>query len=223
MGNDPSTNWSAEDIGDQQRELVDHQLAAMREGQAPAHFESFGETLQWLRSRTGLESVSLVDMGCASGYYCEIADHYVPGWVRWTGMDFNAHMINLARNHYPKARWSLQDLRTLGGISPQSYQIVLSSAVLMHIREWETTLESFARIAQSWLLLHRTWVRTDGGPTKIEVHQTYGHCAWFITFSLDELHELLKPLGFEEIRNESSGEKLGPDSTVRTLLFERSI
>ena len=218
---DLSQSWTAKDIAKSQRELVDRQLIALHAGDAPAHFAVLGETVNWLKVRSGLEMATLLDAGCASAYYYEIIQHYVPGWIEYTGLDYSLAMLDLAREKYPGITTIKRDLRCTG-LGDRSFDIVLSGAALMHIRDWREALAELARMADKWLILHRTWVFVDGTPTTMRVGDAYGHPAWYIRFDEKELLELNKQVGFVPVFECLSGEGgSGPSWLIKTYVFER--
>lgn len=216
-----SISWTEPEIADRQRELVDRQLEAMRNFDAPAHFEVVGTIMGWLKKHSRAAHITLLDAGCASAYYHEILEYYLPGFIKYTGLDFSERMLEIAREHYPTISLIQRDLRTLGKLGAKTYQVVMSGAALMHIREWRSVLEQFARLSSNWLLLHRTWLRTEPGPTQMEIRETYGHCAWFITFEYREIIDILDEAQFVQIHSLASGEDAGEGRAVRTMLFER--
>lgn len=218
---DLSQSWTEKDIAESQRELVDRQLAAMHAGNAPAHFVVLGEMMNWLQAHSGLETATLLDAGCASAYYHEIIQYYVPDWVEYTGLDYSLAMLDLAREKYPGIATIERDLQCTG-LDDRSFDIVLSGAALMHIHDWRRALAELTRIADKWLILHRTWVYVDGTPTIIQVGDAYGHPAWYIRFDEKELLELNKQAGFvpvlERLSREGGG---GPNRLIKTYVFER--
>jgi SAM-dependent methyltransferase len=215
------SNWTARDVARRQRELVDRQLAEMREGSPPRHFAVAAEVLEWLRDNRSVGIVTLLDAGCGSGYYAEIFDHCVPGFVEYTGLDFSAGMLEVAREYYPHIRFIVSDLRAMKAVEDRAYDVVLSGAALMHIRDWRQALDEMARAADRWLVLHRTWVHPDAEETAISVGDAYGRAVWYITFSEQELLALLAEMGWQLIHELPSGEVLNAGREVKTYLFER--
>lgn len=218
---DLSQSWTEKDIAESQRKLVDKQLLALHAGNAPAHFAVLGEAMSWLKARSGLKTATLLDAGCASAYYYEIIQYYVPDWVEYTGLDYSSAMLDLAREKYPGITTIERDLRCTG-LDDGSFDIVLSGAALMHIRDWREALIELARIAGVWLILHRTWVFTDETPTTMRVGDAYGHPAWYIRFDEKELLELNEQAGFALVFERLSGEGgEGPGRSIKTYVFGR--
>lgn len=218
---DESVNWTREEIAIQQRELVDQQLDSMMNGHAPHHFEVIGSVVKWLKNHSKARQLTLLDAGCASAYYWQIVEHYLPGFFKYTGVDFSFPMLELAGQYYPDIELIQADLRMMTEIGTDSYQVVMSGAALMHIKEWERVLVDLARISSDWLLLHRTWLLAEPGPTQIKIGQAYGHCVWYITFEFDQVLAILDECGFALKHSRFSGEDAGPGKNVMTLLFRK--
>lgn len=218
---DLSQSWTEKDIAESQRKLVDKQLVTLHAGNAPAHFAVLGEAMNWLKVHSGSEAVTLLDAGCASAYYYEIIQYYAPDWVEYTGLDYSSAMLDLAREKYPGIMTIKRDLRCTG-LDDRSFDIILSGAVLMHVRDWREALAELTRMADKWLILHRTWVFVDGTPTTMRVGDAYGHPAWYIRFDEKELLELNRQAGFTPIFECLSGEgSEGPGRSIKTYVFER--
>jgi len=212
--------YAADGIAEQQRALVDQQLAAMRAGNPPAHFVSLGRLLQWLRDEVDDPlQLKLLDAACASGYYYEIIQHYVGEWIDYVGVDFNRGMVAMAQRLYPGLPILQGDVCNLHMLSDDSFDIVLSGATIMHIEDWPVAVTELARVADRWLILHRTWIFDQ--PTQVDRRDAYGQIVPYITFNRTELHDLLGALGFIALRTVDSGEQ-SPFWDNETILFERA-
>lgn len=206
--------WLSDDIAARQRALVDEQLKAMYIGVPPRHFAVIDEVLGVI-VKNSIYPLTLLDAGCASAYYSEIIEHYYPGVFDYTGADFNDALLAMAKERYPDIKLVKRDMRALG-LSENFYDVVLSGACLMHIRDWQDALGCIAKTAGRWLILHRTWV-TDKD-TDISIGNAYGHAAWYIRFNEQELLGLLPD--FDLVRCWGDVEA-GVDCHVNTYLLER--
>ena len=213
---DVSQNYKEPSIADKQREIADRQLSAMHAGNPPPHFDSYGQILKRLRGMTDSPRFSMVDAGCGSAYYHEISEYYVPGWILYTGLDYNKGMLAMAKDRYPNITLREADLRDMN-LPPKSYDIVLSGAAIMHIQEWEKAVVELANAAKRFLILHRTWVHTDNTPTSGRFKTTYDVEAWFGTINEKELIMLVGSLGLNLIEHCQAGE----GDQVKTYVFER--
>ena len=216
-----SQAYTASDVALKQRTMVDRQLAEMLAGNPPSHFDSLGKLLQQLRESTKSEHVTLLDAACSSAYYADIVQHYVSDWVEYTGYDFNPGMVALARNLHPEFSTLWGDVRNMGMFQDRIFDIVLSGATIMHIKDWQIAIKELARVADKWLILHRTWVYPNHTPTQIQVRDGYGHNTWYITFNEKELVDLVRVCGFVQKQSIPSGESSGANWTNLTYLFER--
>lgn len=207
-------------IAAKQRKLVDVQLAVMYAGEAPRHFSVLGELLQGLRERSDLEITTLLDAGCASAYYHEIIDYYVPSWVQYTGVDYNLGMIEMVHRLYPGLPIYKADLYDLSLFADRSYDIVMGCAALKQIQDWKPALGELARVTKRWLILHRESLYWESEPTSCEIVEAYDNQVWSVRFNKDELFDILAGLGFAFLLIQSSDGS--PNLTAgQTLLFER--
>src|SRR5262245_17755789 len=80
----------------------------------------------------GLESPSILEVGCGSGYYSEILSHVLRYPVRYVGLDYSETMICLARERYAHLSFLVADATALP-FTDGSFDIVLNGVSLMHI------------------------------------------------------------------------------------------
>lgn len=57
------------------------------------------------------QGASLLDLGCGSGV--AIAQYFLKAGFKVTGIDYSETMIALAKKHYPKSEWYVQDIRDI--------------------------------------------------------------------------------------------------------------
>ena len=216
------SQYTAPDIAEKQRALVDKQLHAMLEGTAPPHFASLGELLQWLYDLLGDPScLTLLDAACASAYYSDIIQHYVGDWIEYYGIDFNPGMVAMAHGLYPGLPIVQGDVCDMDMFSDRAFDIVLSGATIMHIENWHAAVRELGRVANQWLILHRTWILLDvSAPTRVDKRDAYGHIVPYITFNEPELLQLVQSCGLEVQRVVPSGET-SSNRINATYLFER--
>lgn len=219
---DVSKNWADAKMVMAQRKVVDEQLHAMYADQPPKHFRVFGVFLQCLHAFMDVPSCSLLDVGCASAYYCEIAEYYVPNWIRYSGFDYSPSMLALARKQYPDITTIHGDVYDLDILS-HHYDIVLSGALLPHIREWKVIVEKLITVTGQFLILHRTWVFVDDTPTSGEVKPTYGGVpVWFGVINEQELLNCIAEFGLSLFMEVSGVEPArGGEYKVKSYVFQR--
>ena len=221
-GRDLSNSYADSSIAPKQRQLVDEQLQAMRNGEAPQHFQVVGRILSGLKEQAGARAFSLLDAGCGSGYYSEIISHFVPGGIHYIGVDFNLGMLSMARQYYPGLSVGRMDLRWLA-VRDASVDLVMSGAAIVHIREWDAALKELTRVTRKWLLLHRTLV-CKLTPTSVSVERHYEKDVYRVRISEAELLALIGTLGMDLIMKCDAGEGQVPDDQENnTYLFERRL
>lgn len=218
---DLSRSYMDPAIPAKQRALVDRQLQEMYAGHAPAHFLALIDIFREIQACSGNETefLTLLDAGCASAYYSEILSHLVPMPLKYHGADFNEAMLQLARKIYrvlPLARMDLRHLAWLDG----SFDVVLSGAVIVHIREWQSAVSEIARVARKWVVLHRALVCERSTFIRVERHSDVDVYRVFIREK--ELLSHMCDMGFQlRLRVECDEGNVGPDVGEYTYLFLR--
>jgi SAM-dependent methyltransferase len=212
---DLSRQCMSADIPLKQRNLVDQQLRDMYEGRAVPHFAVIRDVF----SRIEATPLRLLDAGCASGYYSEILRYMATQSIDYMGSDYNGAMVQMAKRYYPDLPFARMDIRSLGW-KDASFDAVLSSAVLAHVREWQKALSELMRVTRKWLILHRTWVNLRG-KTRIEVRREYDVDVYRVYIQRSELFAWLSRGGFDlafgmECYEGPSG---GGDTQDLTFLF----
>jgi SAM-dependent methyltransferase len=197
-----------EGIPASQRALVDRQLHEMRSGAVVDVFRVAAEAVR----RTGMEAPSVLELGCASGYYGEVLTTLVGPKVRYSGMDFSAAMIDEARRRYPQWEFVQGDATALP-FANAAYDILLSSALILHVKDYPLAIRETARVARSWSIFHRTPVMPTG-PTAWFEKLAYGVRVFEICFNEPELLERFDAAGLDVVdRIWVDAFELPPDST----------
>lgn len=103
--------------------------------------------------RIPIKDLSLLDIGCSSGYYGEIFK--LAGLkIKYEGCDYSEVFIRLARSLYPKIRFKVADATKLP-YKNKSFSVVLSSGCIQYIRDYNQAIIEAARIAKHYIILHR--------------------------------------------------------------------
>jgi len=209
-------SWKNSKIPEEQLKIVDKEIEMLRRGNPPSVYTVAAEALDAI---PGSNSLTLLDMGCASGYYSEVISTLVGKRFEYTGSDYSDAMIAIARKRYPNVRFMNLDIRHID-LPSKAFDVVLSGAVLVHVKEWKEAIRELSRITRSYLILHRTPL-TDGKSYRIEKKIYAGVSAFHNTFGKDELMNLISECGFRNIfeRNVYPGDKKGSDHM--TYVFER--
>lgn len=193
---DPSNGYKRAVMAAQQRPLVQEQLKALHEGEPCEQFRIMGEALMWLKERSQLATISLLDAGCASAYYYDVIEAYVPWWVEYSGIDYNDEAISMAKALYPCRPLYRGDI-TDPGFTNQQFDAVLTAATINHIKDWRSATRELADICRHWLILHRLPVHEE--ETQVGMTEAYGEKTWDIIFNERELGLVLLERDFTRI------------------------
>jgi SAM-dependent methyltransferase len=158
--------WRDPALAAQQRELADAELARLHASEDVPVFN----VLQDLVASLDQSPASILEVGCASGYYYEVLR--LDGWRgRYLGVDYSEALIDLARSCHPGAKFCVADATDLGDIG--AFDLVISGACLMHIPQWRIALAELVRVARGPVILHRTPI-VLGGETSYWLKLAYG-------------------------------------------------
>ena len=208
-------SWKDPNMPEEQLKIVEKELALLHAGNPPSVHAVVAEALNTI---PGNNKLTLLDVGCASGYYSEVISTLIGDRFDYTGADYSEAMLDLARKRYPDTKFINLDTRQID-LPDRSYDVVLCGGVITHIKEWKEAVKELTRITWSYLILHRTPI-TDGKSYGIEQEQ-YKVPVFSITFSRDELVGLTSEYGFKKIfeKNVYLHEKMGLGNM--TYVFER--
>lgn len=143
--------WKNPDIPRQQRALVQQQLQAMYGGTTPKPFQVVADMLAPLLHSED----SVLEIGCASGYYYEALEYLLGREISYTGVDYSDAMISLARDYYPDAAFIAADGAHLP-VAGRAFQVVISGCVLLHTANYPHHIAETCRVAEKWIVAHRT-------------------------------------------------------------------
>jgi SAM-dependent methyltransferase len=183
--------WKAEMIPIRQYQLAARkELEAYRAGDLMT--EPFHTLVNCMRALPVefLHSVpSLLDVGASGGYYRDVLR--IAGLMfRYTGCDFSESFRRLAQELYPDIKFDMADARQLP-YENQSFDVVLSGACMMHVREYSKVLSEAARVAKKYVVLHRTPVLTTK-PTTFYRKEAYSVPCLECHFNEAELFDLFR-------------------------------
>jgi SAM-dependent methyltransferase len=149
-----TTAWQSKEIPAKQRALVQQELAAMYAGTVPAHFQALIDLLK----PVVFPNCSILEIGCASGYYYEIMKHLLKIPFAYTGVDYSQPLINLAKECYPSvpdAQFFVADGANLF-FPNRGFDIVISGCVLLHVPNYKQHIMETARVAKDIIVAART-------------------------------------------------------------------
>jgi len=194
--------WQADELPRRQRELVDAQLASYRRGNAVDVFDVMVGILRKLT--IGRAQTSVVEIGCSSGFYSEVFSiAQLP--VQYTGCDYSAAFIDLARKTYPLLPFDIEDATAMSYVNDM-FDVAVSGCCLLHIPEYEKAIAETARIARHYAIFHRTPV-VIGRPSKFFRKKAYGIETVEIHFAESEFLECLQKNGLELLETHTLSEE----------------
>src|SRR5262245_16300825 len=151
--------WQNKDIPRQQLQLVREELSSWFEGRLFPLFDTLVNALKVIPSPAPFPDYipSILEVGCGVGHYASIIHH--TGVYRYVGIDYNAEAIRLAREEWRDLALNTQFFEGEAAnlyFQDKEVDVVISSAVLLHMLNWQEALAESARVAKSYLILHRT-------------------------------------------------------------------
>jgi ubiquinone/menaquinone biosynthesis C-methylase UbiE len=214
----PSSSWSA--AAKRQARIYDRLLDQMRAGQPRIDFQVAADSVAW----TGIESPSLLEVGCGNGYYSEILGRLVGGNVRYTGMDYSPEMVASARARYPHQKF-LEGDTTRMAFADNSFDIVMDGVSLMHILAYRDAIAEIARVASRFVILNCLPVFETGETAYLRKY-AYGQPVVDIVFGRPEIESLLEQSGLAIVKATPSipydvHHVTGRHSTFLTFLCEK--
>lgn len=98
--------------------------------------------------------LTLLDIGCRSGYYFEVINDFFPGKYKYAGCDYNPKSVTLAKQYYPNIHFFIDDL-TQSTVANQQFDITFLSGVIEHIPNFQAAISELCRITKTYIILHR--------------------------------------------------------------------
>jgi len=145
-----ASQWQTTSIPALQRRVVDEQLKQLKAGYVPQVFQSFLRCLK----EVSLESFSILDAACASGYYSEVLKRAETRDIVYHGSDYSEPMIELASKLHPDSAFTVEDITALS-FSAAAFDVVLLAGVLEHVGRYKTAIKEACRVAREYVLIHR--------------------------------------------------------------------
>lgn len=195
--------WKTETLPALQRELVDQELTAYRQGAAVPVFDVLVRSLRDL-ARVG-ESFRVLEVGCSSGYYSEVLA--IAGLaVEYAGCDYSEAFVAMARARYPALNFAVEDATALA-YPDDAYDVVISGCCLLHISAYSLAISETVRVARHYVIFHRTPV-VIGRPNVYYLKKAYGVETFEIHFNEAAFLTLLAASGLELIATHTLDETL---------------
>lgn len=176
--------WGHEDVGERQEAAYGELLREMRQGQPRIDLAVAAAAV----AACGLDTPTLLEVGCASGYYKEVFDHLLGSRVRYAGIDRSDALIRLARHRRPGISFEVADATRLP-VADASIDIVFNGVALMHILDYEKAIAESRRATRRFVIFH-TVPLLHHRPTAYLTKQAYGRPTVEVILNEGELRVL---------------------------------
>jgi len=131
--------------------LVQKELEEMYRNQPPQVYQILADCLRYISQPKG----SILEIGCASGYYYEILEYLLNEKIVYTGVDYSIPLVSMAKDYYPNAKFYAADGAKLP-FKDKKFFIAISSCVLLHVPNYREHIRETVRVAQKFVVAHRT-------------------------------------------------------------------
>ncbi len=209
------TAWQNENIPCRQRALVQKQLQNMYQGEVETPFQVLANTLE----NIVVDGTAILEIGCASGYYYEVLEYLLNRRLNYTGVDYSEPLICMAEDYYPTAHFRVADGAHLPFVS-RSFPIVISSCVLLHVPNYQEHILETARVADKYIVAHRTPV-CRAGLTSYQKKFAYGIETVELVFNERELLARFETCGFTLLQTMEYSSNPSVDRYEATYLLRR--
>ncbi len=127
-----------------------------------APFRVFVTAMRDLVAAAGLPtSSSFLDLGCGAGAYGDILERQFPGMFDYEGWDASSAVIEAASRR--RTEWIFRVASLLEDEIPSRFEVVLASALLDVMADFDRALDLLLSSPARYILLHRqriTWDKT---------------------------------------------------------------
>ena len=176
-------------------------------------------------ARTNLITPSIVEVGCASGYYSEALSHLTGHSVNYVGLDYSMALVVHGRRAYPSLSLINADACRLP-LGDSICDILFSGTVLLHVPDYESVIAESARVSKQWCVFHRTPIFEKMATTAFSKF-AYGVRTIEYAFNRDELFRLFAQYGLEVIETYSIEHYTLPDisemAQMKTYLTRKRV
>lgn len=139
------------------------------------------------------EPARLLDAGCGVGLYSELLERFFPGRFVYTGSDFSADMVAVARAEWPDRDFVVDDLCATT-LDLGTFDVIVASALVDVLPDYREALDVLLGSRAPYVLLHRQ--RTTVRPSRAEPAVGYkGQRTYSTWLNEDELTQLVRRHG----------------------------
>jgi ubiquinone/menaquinone biosynthesis C-methylase UbiE len=207
-------SWKNETIPNKQYALANKELEDLRNGKPNIVWQTICDTIN---EHIPEEINTILDLGCASGYFHEVFRRLLKNNFAYVGADYSKEMIKLANKNYPDVGFINFDVRCIE-LPDRSQDFVFSNAVLEHVPEWKKGLSELCRITDKYLMLSK--MPADKNIFRTQQKKIYdGVPVFFNKFNYEEIIEIVSSEGFELICEKKTHP--APNNIYRIFVFRR--
>lgn len=214
-------SWLREDVAQRQHAAWQGLVDAMRAGQPREDLLTAAEAIRC----TGMQSPSILEVGCGSGYYSHILSHLLGVPIKYVGVDYSLAMVRLGGESYPARQFVAGDGAALP-FRTNAFPVVLNGASLMHTARYADAIREAARVASRWCVFHTVPVLQDSATTFLR-KRVYGEAGLEVVLNEQELRGLMEASGLTPRRVLESipynlEQLLGEPTVTKTYVCEVS-
>lgn len=207
--------WKHAQIPIEQWLIVSKELEDYGRGVTMRHFDALVNAV----CETKLANPRVLDVGAASAFYSEVLR--IAGIeCDYEALDYSVEFANFARSLYPKIRFTIADAARLP-FDDGHFEIVMTSACIMHSVEYAQVIQECARVANRYMILHRTPVLLREIPTVFYEKDAYGVACIEAHFNARELLAFCDHVGLDLVWSETLFVDFKMSYESKTFLFKK--
>lgn len=158
-------SWKNPNMPILQRKVVDFELNELKNNNKTFEvYEALKTALDLLfkdNSLKDVKNVSILDVGCSTGYYYDVIKHYYPDKdITYVGCDYNEKSIELAKEYNKNIAFEVQNATELN-YPEKTFDIVLASGILTYVPDTYRLLDKITKVCKHYVILHRVNIRKE--------------------------------------------------------------
>ncbi len=141
----------------------------------------------------------ILDVGCGDGRHCIMMEK---NGAKALGIDLSEGMLKEARTYYPDGDFRKMDIRDLL-FDNDCFDGIWASGCIYHVQKSEMrhVISEFRRVLKSDGVLGLNFKLGEGEGLESNPKSYSGHPRYFAYYSKEEMVDLLREFGFEEIES----------------------
>ena len=148
-----------------QRILVDYQLHQLKLGNPSHLFDILRDVFTLFFFFAEDPNLSIIDIGCGSGYYFDVLQHFFPNIYKYSGCDSQSEIIQTAKEHRPFIDFRKQDLTNMK-YTDKEFDISIFSHGTCNMIKYKKVFEEACRVTKKYIILHRICVTKEKDSSK---------------------------------------------------------